>query len=59
MTNLVNMLHAERETLAKKLAGIDGAIAALNGHGAPVAGKKRKLSAEARAKDIRVNIALR
>jgi hypothetical protein len=48
MTDLLRMLHDERATLAKRLAGIDAAIAALNGsHGAP---KKRTVSAAARAK---------
>jgi hypothetical protein len=32
MTELLNMLHTERTALAKKLAGIDAAIHALNGN---------------------------
>jgi hypothetical protein len=31
MTDLLNLLHAERATLTKKLAGVDAAIHALNG----------------------------
>ena len=59
MTELLNLLHAERATLAKKLAGVDAAIHALNGSGsvlpakAAVTVKKRrtwKMSAAARAK---------
>jgi len=52
MTELLNMLHDERATLARKLAGVDAAIHALNGHAAPAkaAGKKRTVSAVARAK---------
>jgi hypothetical protein len=55
MTDLLNMLHAERASLARKLAGVDAAIHALNGSAAPAvakAGKKRtwKMSAAARAK---------
>jgi len=58
MTELLNLLHAERATLAKKLAGVDAAIHALNGSGsvlpAKAAGtvKKRtwKMSAAARKK---------
>ena len=52
MTELLNMLHTERTALAKKLAGIDAAIHALNGSVAPAkaAGKKRTVSAAARAK---------
>jgi hypothetical protein len=54
MTNLLSMLHEERGTLARKLAGIDAAIHALNGGSAVSvkAGKKRtwKMSAAARAK---------
>jgi hypothetical protein len=51
MTELLKMLHEERATLARKLAGVDAAIAALNGsnrHVAPV--KKRLMSAAVRAK---------
>ena len=47
MTDLLRMLHDERATLAKRLVGIDAAIAALNGAIAP---KKRVMSAAARAK---------
>jgi hypothetical protein len=61
MTDLLNLLHEERATLAKKLAGIDAAIHALNGSSAATvipavtgvkAGKKRTwiMSAAARAK---------
>jgi hypothetical protein len=54
MTDLLNMLHDERASLARKLAGVDAAIHALNGSAAPVktAAKKRtwKMSAAARAK---------
>jgi len=61
MTDLLNLLHEERATLTKKLAGIDAAIHALNGSSVPTviaagtrikAGKKRtwKMSATARAK---------
>lgn len=31
MTDLLNMLHAERDSLTKQLAGIDAAIHALKG----------------------------
>ena len=31
MTDLLNLLHQERATLTRKLAGVDAAIAALNG----------------------------
>jgi hypothetical protein len=47
MTDLLRMLHDERASLAKRLAGVDAAIAALNGASAP---KKRTVSAAARAK---------
>jgi hypothetical protein len=47
MTDLLRMLHDERATLAKRLVGIDAAIAAPNGAIAP---KKRVMSAAARAK---------
>jgi hypothetical protein len=53
MTNLLNMLHDERASLARKLAGVDAAIHALNGSAAPAvakAGKKRTMSAAARAR---------
>jgi hypothetical protein len=62
MTELLNMLHTERTALAKKLAGIDAAIHALNGNvvvkravkSAPVKSapvkRKRKMSAETKAK---------
>jgi hypothetical protein len=61
MTELLNMLHNERTALAKKLAGIDAAIHALNGNvlvnsaaksatkSAPVK-RKRKMSEETKAK---------
>ncbi len=42
MTDLLNMLHAERASLARKLAGVHAAIAALNGgSAAPKAAGKR------------------
>jgi len=56
MTNLLKMLHDERATLARKLAGVDAAIAALNGSRSAAPGtaavkvKKRIVSAAARAK---------
>ena len=51
MTDLLKMLHDERATLAKRLAGIDAAIQALNGGGKIATGKKKRvMSAEARAK---------
>jgi hypothetical protein len=51
MTDLLNLLHAERATLLRKLAGIDAAIQALHGNVAPAKKRnKRTLSAEARAK---------
>jgi hypothetical protein len=52
MTDLLNMLHHERATLARKLAGVDAAIAALNGgSAAPKALKgRRPMSAAARAR---------
>ena len=63
MTELLNLLHQERDTLAKKLAALDTAIHALNGSGGgsvlpakaavtSVAGKKRTwtMSAAARKK---------
>jgi len=58
MTELLNMLHTERTALAKRLAGIDAAIHALNGNlvvkstpvkSAPVK-RKWKMSAETKAK---------
>ena len=51
MTNLLTMLHVERTTLVRKLAGIDAAISALNGTAAPKAAKgRRTMSATARAR---------
>ena len=54
MADLLNMLHEERASLVRKLAGVDAAIHALNGGSAVSvkAGKKRtwKMSAAARAK---------
>jgi len=53
MTDLLKLLHDERTSTAKRLAGIDAAIQALNGNGvAKSAPVKRtwKLSAEGRAK---------
>jgi hypothetical protein len=52
MTDLLKMLHDERTSTAKRLAGIDAAIQALNGNTQPKATKKRTwtMSAEARAK---------
>jgi hypothetical protein len=56
MTDLLKMLHDERASLSRKIAGIDAAIHALNGSGgnaAPVkiaAHKKRTMSAATRAK---------
>ena len=51
MTDLLKMLHDERATLVRKLAGVDAAISALNGGAAPKAAKgKRAMSAAARAK---------
>ena len=51
MTDLLQMLHDERATLGEKLAGVDAAIAALNGNGAaPTKKRTWKMSAEARAK---------
>jgi hypothetical protein len=40
MTELLNMLHTERTALAKKLAGIDAAIHALNGNAVPKSATK-------------------
>jgi hypothetical protein len=56
MTELLNLLHAERATLTKKLAGVDAAIHALNGRSAAPAKAavavrtRRVMSAAARAK---------
>ena len=41
MTDLLNMLHEERASLARKLAGVDAAIHALNGMRSGVKVKKR------------------
>ena len=35
MTDLLNMLHGERASLIRKLAGVDAAIYAMNGSAAP------------------------
>ena len=61
MTDLLQMLHDERASLVRKLAGVDAAIHALNGSSVAAitaavtgvkAGKKRtwKMSAATRAK---------
>jgi hypothetical protein len=52
MTDLLSMLHHERITLVRKLAGVDPAISALNGSAAPQRAGKRtwKMSAAARAR---------
>ena len=55
MTDLLKMLHDERAALLNKIAGIEAAIAALNGSSANVATvkaahKKRTMSAATRAK---------
>jgi hypothetical protein len=61
MTNLLNLLHDERASLVRKLAGVDAAIHALNGSSVATviaavtgakAGKKRTwtMSAAARKK---------
>jgi hypothetical protein len=51
MTNLLTMLHEERATLVRKLAGVDAAISALNGTAAPKAVKgRRTMSAAVRAR---------
>jgi hypothetical protein len=53
MTDLLQMLHDERASLVRKLAGVDAAIHALNGSVAPAKAavkKKRAVSAAARAK---------
>ena len=58
MTDLLNMLHDERATLARKLAGIDAAIQALNGIAVPKSApvkstpvkRKWRISAEGRAR---------
>jgi len=49
MTDLLKMLHNERVALARRLAGIDAAISALNGSESPTT-KTRTMSAAARAK---------
>ena len=49
MTDLLKMLHDERAATAKRLAGIDAAISALNGSGSP-AKKTWSMSVEGRAK---------
>jgi hypothetical protein len=49
MTDLLRMLHDERAALARKLAGIDAVISALNGIGSP-AKKTWSMSVEARVK---------
>ena len=48
MTDLLKMLHDERAATAKRLAGIDAAISALNGSGSP-AKKTWSMSVEGRA----------
>jgi len=58
MTELLSMLHTERTALAKRLAGIDAAIHALNGNvvaksatkSAPVKRKRGAMSEETKAK---------
>lgn len=54
MTDLLKLLHDERASTAKRLAGIDAAIQALNGNTAPTSAPVKKrtwtMSAEARAK---------
>jgi hypothetical protein len=50
MTDLLKMLHVERATVAKRLAGLEAAIEALGGKSALVKKPKRTMSAEARAK---------
>jgi hypothetical protein len=51
MTDLLTMLHEERATLVRKLAGLDAAISALNGSTAPKAVKgRRPMSAAGRAR---------
>jgi len=50
MTDLLKLLHDERATVAKRLAGLDAAIEALGGKSALVKTKKRTMSAEARAR---------
>jgi hypothetical protein len=49
MNDLLKMLHDERASLVRKLAGVDAAIHALNG-GGTVPVKKRTMSAAARAR---------
>jgi hypothetical protein len=51
MTDLLKMLHDERASLVRKLAGVDAAISSLNGIAAPKALKgKRMMSAAGRAR---------
>jgi len=53
MTDLLKMLHGERASTAKRLAGIDAAIHALNGNTQPKSAPVKrtwKLSAKGRAK---------
>jgi hypothetical protein len=50
MTDLLKMLHDERASLVRKLAGVDAAISALNGSAAPKAVGRRTMSAAARAR---------
>jgi hypothetical protein len=62
MTDLLKMLHEERATLARKLAGIDAAISALKENAVPKSAtksapakrapvkRKWKISAEGRAR---------
>ena len=55
MTDLLKMLHDERTSTAKRLAGIDAAIATLNGNHnnaveKPALVKKRTMSAAGRAR---------
>jgi hypothetical protein len=42
MTDLLNLLHDERAALARKLAGVDAAIQALNGSAAPAKAAKKR-----------------
>ena len=51
MTNLLTMLHEERATLVRKLAGVDAAISALNGSATTKVVKgRRPMSAAGRAR---------
>jgi hypothetical protein len=50
MTNLLTMLHEERASLVRKLAGVDAAIAALNGTAPKAVKGRRTMSAAARAR---------